>query len=91
LMEMDGAAMVGTKIKAPFGLVPEVYVLPMDNVLATEVGYRCRHVHTLRFPRRLRKRHRSAQKVRIQWYSEFSSMRSPFLPMLSSVACPFQR
>ncbi|KAJ8585663.1 hypothetical protein M405DRAFT_865221 [Rhizopogon salebrosus TDB-379] len=36
LMEMDGAAMVGTKIKAPFGLVPEVYVLPMDNVLATE-------------------------------------------------------
>jgi leucyl-tRNA synthetase len=34
LMEMDGAAMVGTKIKTPFGLVPEVYVLPMDNVLA---------------------------------------------------------
>jgi leucyl-tRNA synthetase len=34
LMEMDGAAMVGTKIKAPFGLVPEVYVLPMDNVWA---------------------------------------------------------
>ncbi|KAJ8590668.1 hypothetical protein M405DRAFT_815774, partial [Rhizopogon salebrosus TDB-379] len=40
LMEMDGAVMVGTKIKAPFGLVPEVYVLPMDNILATEVSSR---------------------------------------------------
>jgi leucyl-tRNA synthetase len=29
--------MVGTKIKASFGLVPEVYVLHMDNVLATKV------------------------------------------------------
>jgi leucyl-tRNA synthetase len=36
LMEIGGAAMVGTKIKAPFGLVLEVYVLPMDNVLATD-------------------------------------------------------
>ncbi|KAG1852611.1 hypothetical protein C8R48DRAFT_350172 [Suillus tomentosus] len=36
LLEIDGAALVGTKIKAPFGLVPEVFVLPMDNVLATK-------------------------------------------------------
>jgi len=66
LLEIDGAAMVGTKIKAPFGLVPEVYVLPMDNVLATKVGfhsfmayftdifigYWCRHLCPLRFPGR---------------------------------------
>jgi leucyl-tRNA synthetase len=37
LMEIDGAVMVGTKIKASFELVPEVYVLHMDNVLATKV------------------------------------------------------
>ena len=37
LAEVEGAKLVGTKIKAPFGLEPEVYVLPMDNVLATKV------------------------------------------------------
>jgi leucyl-tRNA synthetase len=36
LAELDGAAIVGTKIKAPFGIIPEVYVLPMDNVLPTK-------------------------------------------------------
>ncbi|KAI0651318.1 leucine-tRNA ligase [Trametes meyenii] len=33
LLEVDGTALVGTKIKAPFSVNPEVYVLPMENVL----------------------------------------------------------
>lgn len=37
LLEIDGAKMVGTKINAPFAINPEVYVLPMENVLATKV------------------------------------------------------
>jgi len=37
LLEINGSKLVGTKIKAPFALNPEVYVLPMDNVLATKV------------------------------------------------------
>ncbi len=37
LLEIDGSKLVGTKIKAPFAINPEVYVLPMDNVLATKV------------------------------------------------------
>ena len=37
LMEINGAKLIGTKIKAPFGLAPEVYVLPMENVLSTKV------------------------------------------------------
>lgn len=37
LAEIDGANLVGTKIKAPFGVHQEVYVLPMDNVLPTKV------------------------------------------------------
>lgn len=37
LHEVDGSVLVGTKIKAPFSVNPEVYVLPMDNVLATKV------------------------------------------------------
>lgn len=37
LAEVDGSALIGTKIKAPFGVHPEVYVLPMDNVLPTKV------------------------------------------------------
>ena len=37
LVELDGTAIVGTKVKAPFAVNPEVYVLPMDNVLATKV------------------------------------------------------
>ncbi|THH09676.1 hypothetical protein EW145_g1858 [Phellinidium pouzarii] len=31
LAEIDGIKLVGTKIKAPFALNPEVYVLPMEN------------------------------------------------------------
>jgi leucyl-tRNA synthetase len=38
LAEIPGAKIVGTKIKAPFSINEEVYVLPMDNVLATKVG-----------------------------------------------------
>lgn len=37
LVEVDGSKLVGTKIKAPFAVNPEVYVLPMDNVLPTKV------------------------------------------------------
>ncbi|KAJ7434072.1 hypothetical protein FB451DRAFT_1312782 [Mycena latifolia] len=36
LLEIDGAKLVGTRVKAPFALNPEVYVLPMDNVLPTK-------------------------------------------------------
>lgn len=36
LVEVDGAKLVGTKIKPPYALTPEVYVLPMDNVLPTK-------------------------------------------------------
>ncbi|CCM04136.1 uncharacterized protein FIBRA_06298 [Fibroporia radiculosa] len=36
LLEIDGSVLVGTKISAPFSINPEVYVLPMDNVLATK-------------------------------------------------------
>ena len=44
LAEIDGSKLVGTKIKAPFAINPEVYVLPMDNVLATKV---CTNSRTL--------------------------------------------
>ncbi len=37
LTEIDGSLLVGTKIKAPFSINPEVYVLPMENVLPTKV------------------------------------------------------
>jgi leucyl-tRNA synthetase len=37
LAELQGTAIVGAKIKAPFSVYPEVYVLPMDNVLPTKV------------------------------------------------------
>lgn len=37
LAEIDGSKLVGTKISAPFSVNPEVYVLPMENVLATKV------------------------------------------------------
>lgn len=37
LAEIDGSKIVGTKISAPFSINPEVYVLPMENVLATKV------------------------------------------------------
>ncbi|KAH8834105.1 hypothetical protein DL96DRAFT_1666957 [Flagelloscypha sp. PMI_526] len=36
LTEIIGHKLIGTKIKAPFSQYPEVYVLPMDNVLATK-------------------------------------------------------
>lgn len=36
LLEIDGASLVGTKVKAPFGVIPEVYVLPMESVKATK-------------------------------------------------------
>ena len=37
LAELNGRAIVGSKIKAPFAIHPEVYVLPMETVLATKV------------------------------------------------------
>jgi leucyl-tRNA synthetase len=37
LLTISGSKLVGTKIKAPLAINPEVYVLPMDNVLATKV------------------------------------------------------
>jgi hypothetical protein len=39
LVELEGTAIVGTKIKAPFSVYPEVHVLPMDNVLPTKVHH----------------------------------------------------
>lgn len=36
LLEIDGASIVGTKVKAPHGVIPEVYVLPMESVKATK-------------------------------------------------------
>ncbi|KAF8494346.1 leucyl-tRNA synthetase [Russula emetica] len=36
LAELEGSAIIGAKIKAPFSVYPEVYVLPMDNVLPTK-------------------------------------------------------
>ncbi|KAI0299066.1 leucine-tRNA ligase [Multifurca ochricompacta] len=36
LAELEGTAIVGAKIKAPFSVYPQVYVLPMDNVLPTK-------------------------------------------------------
>lgn len=36
LLEIDGAFLVGTKIRAPYAINPEVYVLPMDSVLPTK-------------------------------------------------------
>lgn len=38
LLEIDGSKLIGTKINAPFSVNPEVYVLPMDNVLPTKVS-----------------------------------------------------
>jgi len=36
--DVVGADLVGTKVRPPMGLVPEVYVLPMEGVLATKVS-----------------------------------------------------
>lgn len=38
VVDIKGADLLGTKIRPPFGLVPEVYVLPMEGVLETKVG-----------------------------------------------------
>ena len=37
LFELEGSQIVGSRVKAPFATNPVVYVLPMDNVLATKV------------------------------------------------------
>lgn len=34
--DIKGDTIVGTKVNPPFGIVPEVYVLPMEGVLATK-------------------------------------------------------
>lgn len=81
LLTISGSKLVGTKIKAPFAVNPEVYVLPMDNVLATKVplshyffyalslthalGHRRRHLSPVRLSRRLSNPHGLAQKSRI--------------------------
>lgn len=39
LAEVEGSSLIGTKIRAPFGVQEEVYVLPMDNVLPTKVRF----------------------------------------------------
>lgn len=38
LVEVVGSSIVGTKVAPPFGIAKEVYVLPMDGVLATKVS-----------------------------------------------------
>ena len=37
LAELNGKLIVGSKIQAPFAINPQVYVLPMETVLATKV------------------------------------------------------
>ncbi|KAG9311069.1 hypothetical protein JVU11DRAFT_8974 [Chiua virens] len=39
LLEIDGASIVGTKVNAPFGVIPEVYLLPMESVKTTKAEY----------------------------------------------------
>ena len=36
LLEIDGSKLIGTKVHAPLAVNPEVYVLPMETVLATK-------------------------------------------------------
>ncbi|CAG8538744.1 7229_t:CDS:2, partial [Racocetra fulgida] len=36
LAEIKGAALIGTKVKAPLSVYEHVYILPMENVLATK-------------------------------------------------------
>jgi hypothetical protein len=64
LLTLKGSDIIGTKIKAPFSISPEVYVLPMEGVLPSKVssppyrhltsyvntliGYWRRHICTLR-------------------------------------------
>lgn len=46
LLEIDGTSIVGTKVKAPFGVVPEVYVLPMESVKATKAWVYIFHLYS---------------------------------------------
>lgn len=48
LAELGGTEIVGSKIKAPFSVYPEVYVLPMDNVLPTKVSHPVASIPRLR-------------------------------------------
>ena len=48
LAELGGTEIVGSKIKAPFSVYPEVYVLPMDNVLPTKVPHPAASIPGLR-------------------------------------------
>ena len=41
LATFTGADILGTKVAPPFGVAKEVYVLPMDGVLATKVCCQC--------------------------------------------------
>jgi leucyl-tRNA synthetase len=38
VIDVVGADLLGTKVRPPFGLAREVYVLPMEGVLATKVS-----------------------------------------------------
>ena len=40
--DVVGSELIGTKVAPPFGIAPEVYVLPMEGVLATKVSTRSR-------------------------------------------------
>jgi leucyl-tRNA synthetase len=40
IAEISGQSIIGTKVKAPFSVHPEVFVLPMDNVLDDKVATR---------------------------------------------------
>jgi len=39
IASLKGSQIIGTRVKAPFSINPEVYVLPMDGVLASKVCY----------------------------------------------------
>lgn len=38
LLEVHGSDIIGSKVEPPFGVAKEVYVLPMEGVLATKVS-----------------------------------------------------
>ena len=40
VVDVKGEDLVGTKVRPPMGLAKEVYVLPMEGVLATKVNKR---------------------------------------------------
>lgn len=40
LAEIDGASLIGTKVRPPLSIHKEVYILPMDGVLANKVRRR---------------------------------------------------